>query len=140
MVRSGFDDDCASRASVRIIVRKYNIFTRRNARILRQHVTRDVVISERPLGTVRSRSPEGKYCMRSMKKYQGKMVQRDCCVLRGNAAPSNVCQVARKAQPSISRPLAAIQLPATRTAIRAHSARSVTTNALAIAITTNTAE
>src|SRR5271157_2193394 len=49
-------------------------------------------------------------------------------------------QPLRTAQPSISRPLAAIQLPATRTAIRAQCARSRTTNAAARAIRTNTAK
>jgi hypothetical protein len=45
----------------------------------------------------------------------------------------------RKAQPAINSPVAAIQLPATRTAIRAHSAWSRTTKAEARATSTNTA-
>jgi cytochrome c oxidase assembly factor CtaG len=49
-------------------------------------------------------------------------------------------QVLRATQPSIRIPLAAIQLPATRTAILAQSARKRTTNAPTSATKTNTAE
>jgi hypothetical protein len=46
----------------------------------------------------------------------------------------------RRAQPSMSRPLAAIQLPATRTTIRAHWRRRGMTNDVKIATTTKTAK
>src|SRR5271157_2014813 len=49
-------------------------------------------------------------------------------------------QPLRTAQPSISRPLAAIQLPATRTAMRAQEACNCTTRAAANATSTNTAK
>ena len=48
-------------------------------------------------------------------------------------------QCARAAQPNQSKPLAAIQLPATRTAIRAQSTRSATTSEEASAASANTA-
>jgi hypothetical protein len=47
--------------------------------------------------------------------------------------------VASQAQPSSNRPLAAIQLPTTRTALRAQAARSPTASAAARATATNTA-
>src|SRR3569623_154705 len=49
-------------------------------------------------------------------------------------------QCRRVAHPSIRRPLAAIQLPATRTAIRVHEARSLTTNAATRATITKIAK
>ena len=61
-------------------------------------------------------------------------------ILRTRGPTMPIVQTARNDQPSSSSPIAAIQLPATRTAMRAQGARSATTKAAASATTTNSVD